>query len=83
LPAADPSGREDLQAFALQKLAKVFGEERARALLAEVLRELGLERIANVDDLEGFANALSRRSGFEATTGAMLAVRVTMLRLGT
>jgi hypothetical protein len=72
---------DDLQAFVALKLAKVFGEERARALLGEVLGELRLAAVESVDDLERVAGVLQRRGGFEATTGAMLAVRATMLRL--
>lgn len=81
MPPSDIARQDDLHAFALGKLAKVFGDARARAMLREVLGELALERVANVDDLERLANALQRRSGFEATAGAMLAVRATMLRL--
>lgn len=65
----------------MEKLTRVFGATRANELLAQVLAELELREIATPDDLMRVGNALQRRGGFEATTGAMFVVQATMRSL--
>lgn len=67
-----------LHALAASKLTRVFGPRRGPELLGEVLAEAGLARIGSVDDLRRVAEALQRRGGFEATTGALLAVQAAL-----
>lgn len=57
-----------------EKLTKVFGRSRGDALLRNVMLEVQLESVSTTAELLRVAEALQRRSGFEATTGAMLAV---------
>jgi len=73
--------QEDLGDLARRKLERVFGVERARALLAAVLDEVGLRAIATADDLARVASALERRGGFETAAGTMLAVIAAMRKL--
>lgn len=72
---------EDLGAVTSRKLARVFGDDRARALLKSVLVEVRLDAVRTVDDLERVASALEGRGGFEATAGTMLSVLAAMRRL--
>jgi hypothetical protein len=76
LPLAEPT--PELHALVVQKLTKIFGEQRTRELVNELLAELRLERVVSVDDLTRVAEALQRRGGFEATAGAMLGVQAAM-----
>lgn len=71
----------ELHALVVQKLTKVFGEPRARELVAQLLSELQLQRVSSIDDLTRVAEALQQRGGFEATTGAMFAVDAAMRRI--
>ncbi len=75
-----PAEVPELHGLVVQKLTKVFGEQRARELLANVLGEVRLAQVVSLDDLMRVAEALQKRGGFEATTGAMLAVQATMRR---
>lgn len=68
----------ELHALVVQKLTKIFGEARMQILLAEILEELAIARVATLPDLRAVSEALQRRGGFEATTGAMLAVQAAM-----
>ena len=76
MPRDDES--DPLHALAADKLTRVFGPRRGAELLGEVLAETGVARIATVDDLRRVAEALQRRGGFEATTGALLSVQATL-----
>jgi hypothetical protein len=71
----------ELHALVVQKLTKVFGEPRARDLLADVLREVRLEQVVTTHDLVNVAESLQRRGGFEGTVGVMLAVQAAMRRV--
>lgn len=73
-----PHDEISLHALAVSKLTRVFGPRRGPELLGEVLAEAGLTRIASVEDLRRVAEVLQRRGGFEATTGALLAVQATL-----
>lgn len=78
MPIASPS---DLHQHTLAKLARVLGDERAQALLTELLAHLPAERVRNLDDLERISEILQGRRGIDAAVGAMLAVDVAMFRL--
>lgn len=78
MPSADD---RSLHALALEKLTRVFGPRRGAELLGEVLAELGLDAVRSADDLARVGEALQRRTGFEATTGALLSVQATLRRI--
>lgn len=71
-PTLDPA--EDLGAFALGKLTRVFGETRGARLYQEALQELGQGSLRSADDLQAFARVLGRRGGMEAAVGGLLGV---------
>lgn len=71
-PADDDRG--SVAALALSKMTRVLGGQRAVQLHAAVLAECNLPHLATAADLAVFAEALSRRPGFEGTLGTMLAV---------
>lgn len=79
MPTVEPN---ELHGLVVQKLTRVFGEERARELLASTLAEARLEVVATPDHLMRVAQILQTRGGFEATTGAMLAVQAVMRGAG-
>jgi hypothetical protein len=62
------------------KLVRVLGPERAAAVLAEVLAELGLDTLATVDDLHAFGERLARRDGFLAVLGTALQTHALLRR---
>ena len=64
---------------ALQKLTRVFGDERGRALLADGLLSAGLKEITSAEDLMKLARALEKRGGLERAVGAMLSVQAVMM----
>lgn len=68
--AGDPS----LAELAMQKLARVLGEENARRVHDETMRDAGIAAIATADDLHTFAQALISRGGMEAAVGGLLSV---------
>lgn len=70
-----------LDEVAIAKLAKVLGPSRAAEELSSALREVGLDAIGSVEDLELVASVLQRRDGFVATVGALLAVETAMRKL--
>lgn len=64
---------------ALQKLTRVFGEERGRALLESGLTTAGLRSVESAEDLMKLARALEQRGGLERAVGAMLSVQAVMM----
>ena len=56
----------------------MLGDDAARELMRDVRRELGLERLATVDDLRRFGAALGERGGFAAALGGILSLHATM-----
>lgn len=68
----------DPHAFAEEKLDRVFGSSRGRALLEEVLRELRKDRIESVQVMYDVGVALERRGGIEAGVGAILKVQAVL-----
>ena len=77
MPVDEPT----LHTLANEKLTRVFGPRRGPELLREVLAEAGLARVDSADDLRRIAEALQRRGGFEATTGALLGVQAAPRRI--
>ncbi len=71
----------ELNSLALEKMAAVLGQQRARALLRHILDELGIE-LRTPQDLYTFAEALRRYAGFEGAVGAMLSVAAVMRGAG-
>lgn len=66
---------EDLQALAVERLAKVLGAESASAILAETLPALSLSRIASADDLFQVGERLRTNANpIIAACGASLAL---------
>jgi hypothetical protein len=72
---SDPNYFRDL---AHSKLALVFGDEKARTLVRELVADEGLSEISNADDLLAFSTALKKRGGFESTVGAMLGLQAVL-----
>jgi hypothetical protein len=60
--------------FALEKLTRVLGGDRAQRIYLETLERSGLSDIRTAEDLDAFGQQLSTRSGFEAAVGEMLSV---------
>lgn len=65
-------GTEDFRQLAYRQLADVLGDNRARAVLAQMLAETG--ELKDAQDLYRFATQLTRLGGFEGAVGAMLGV---------
>lgn len=65
---------EHWERVALEKLTRVLGEESGRTLLANGMRELGLARVRNPQELHQLAQWLTRQPGFAATVGGLLSV---------
>lgn len=63
----------ELHAFALAKMSRVLGPDRARQLLARLLAQLELE-LRTPADLLRLSEAMTPLGGFEAAVGAMLGV---------
>lgn len=63
-----------LETLAAEKMTRVLGTTRAQKLFAEIMEEIGLEKLSTPEELLKFAKALSLRPGFEGTVGNMLAV---------
>ena len=72
---SDPNYFHDL---AYNKLALVFGDEKARRLVREIVADGGLAEISNAQDLLIFSGALKKRGGFESTVGAMLGLQAVL-----
>lgn len=70
----NPELDQELHQLVREKLTKVFGSSRGDALLRNVMQEVQVSSVGTTEELLRVAEALQRRSGFEATTGAMLAV---------
>jgi hypothetical protein len=66
VPAQDP---------AISKLYSVLGEEKAGALVAQLLRELGLSSIATADDRLRLGNALITRGGVLEAIGRAIKIQ--------
>lgn len=64
---------EDLQRFALAKMANVLGPERAHQMLARLLSELQME-LRTPQDLLRLSERMTTMGGFEGAVGAMLGV---------
>lgn len=62
----------DWTAVARQRLDRVLGPQQAARVLAEVLGELGVERLSSPQDLGAFGDALALRGGFLAAVGVSL-----------
>jgi hypothetical protein len=60
--------------FALEKLTRVLGRERALRIYRDTLAGAGLADIRTADDLHAFGQHLSTCGGFEAAVGGMLSV---------
>jgi hypothetical protein len=80
LGLADATRDEELHGIVEAKLIKVFGPERASALLRSVLPQMKLEKIETTDELARLAELLEARSGFEATIGTVLSVMAAVRR---
>lgn len=65
---------DDLHGVARVRLVRVLGERRGDLLMAEVLAEIGIERIADADQLYAFAKALVARGSFAGAVGGLLTV---------
>lgn len=72
---SDPNYFHEL---AQTKLALVFGDEKARKLVQEIVADGGLAEIANAQDLLIFSVLLKKRGGFESTVGAMLGLQAVL-----
>ena len=64
----------------IRKLALGIGEERARQVVSECMREARLAQLVSGDDLEKLAQRLIARGGFICIVGRSLMVDVIMLR---
>ena len=73
--------RGELHEFALAKMSKVLGPDRARQLMKRLLDELGIE-LRTPDDLVQLSDAMSRLGGFEGAVGAMLGVAAVLRGAG-
>ena len=65
--------------MALNKFIVLMGEEKAKALYADVLREAGLAEIVHPGDLLIFAEVLLRRRGVFAAMGRSLKIQAIFL----
>lgn len=69
----------DLHAFAVAKLGQYFGERRGAALLAALLQEVSLARIATTADLRAVATRLAMRGQVESAVASLLSGRATLI----
>lgn len=60
---------------ALLKLESVFGRERARQLIADVCREIGIESLDTPNDRLAFGEALTERGGLLEAIGRAIKVQ--------
>jgi hypothetical protein len=60
--------------FALDKLTRVLGRERAQRVYRETMTSAALTDIHTPEDLHAFGQQLSTCGGFEAAVGGMLSV---------
>jgi hypothetical protein len=60
--------------FALEKLTRVLGHDRARRVYADTLTSAGLADVRTADDLHAFGQQLSKQGGFEAAVGGLISV---------
>ena len=60
---------------ALRKLVAVFGEEGARALVAEIREEVGLAELSTPDDRLRFGAALMKRGGLLEAIGRAIKIQ--------
>lgn len=67
----------ELHRLAYDKMSAVLGPDRARTLMQQLLRRMGLE-LKSAQDLLKFADELSALGGFEGAVGAMLGVTAVM-----
>ena len=63
---------------ALGKLARILGQERARALTDETLERIGLPELRSPNDLRTFAAELMKRGGFIEAVGRSLHVHAVL-----
>jgi hypothetical protein len=68
----------DWNAFALEKLRGVLGEQKARATMELALRQAGLPFMSSAADLYLFAQQLSTMDGFVKAVGGMLSLQAVM-----
>jgi hypothetical protein len=59
----------------LNKLVRIYGEERTETLVRETLREIGIASIASADDRMRFGRALIKRGGLLEAIGRAIRVQ--------
>ncbi len=69
-----PAVRSFYADMALEKLTRVFGPEKGRAIYLAALADAELTDLHSADDLFAFAAVLSRRGGMEGAVGGLLSV---------
>jgi len=60
---------------AREQLAKIVGQEKATALVADCLTEAGLTRVETASDLNALSEAMVKRGGIIALIGRTLKVQ--------
>lgn len=73
MTVGDAPSASEIHEFALAKMTKVLGADRARQLMDRLLEQLDLELRAP-GDLARLSEAMSELGGFEGAVGAMLGV---------
>jgi hypothetical protein len=63
---------------ARDKLCSVLGREQGEAVMAQVLKQIGLTSLATPDELHRFAQHVARLDGFIAAVGALLSLHAVM-----
>lgn len=72
------SDAPSFEMFVHEKLARIFGEKRARELVRVTLRDAQIPALKTAEDLLHFGRFLERRGGFEGAVGAMLTVHAVL-----
>ena len=68
----------DWNAFALEKLSGVLGDQKARGTMDLALRQAGLPSISSAADLYLVAQQLAAMDGFVRAVGGMLSLQAVM-----
>lgn len=76
--AAPPSNATSWDKVAREKLCSVLGREHGEAVMAQVMKQLGLTTLATPDDLYRFAQHVAQLDGFTAAVGALLSLHAIM-----
>lgn len=74
-------GPSELRAFALEKIGRVLGRDRAHRILDEILVRLKI-KLETPEDLLRVGEAMTRLGGFEGAVGAMLTVAAVLRGAG-